>query len=112
MNYKTPFYFVMWMLTRVWSRVSAMPKRWHCAISEMYKESTGMFLFGWACITTCGSAVISLVALFSTAEGAAFGLTLKTCMSISLCYLIFVVLSDQYQQFDAERQGTWQRLRD
>lgn len=112
MNYKTPFYFVTWMLARLWSRVAALPKRRHDAITRFYRESTGMFVFAFWALTVVGSGVTAIVALLITQSTDNFVLVGKTWFVISFCYFVYIVLHDQFRQFDAERQRTWSHLKD
>ena len=112
MNYKTLFYFVLWMLTKLWNRLSAVPKSRHRAFTNSYKESPGFFVFMWLVATAVSSTAISLIVLIVTRETDDFVFVGKLCLLSSLFYFLYIVFSDQFQQFDEERQRTWQHLKD
>lgn len=116
MRIKTGFYFIGWMLTRLFRTLVKFPLRFHRRCMYNYQRDFGLTCFVWVFITACISMLAGFVAMVSQdtiAQGQdKLAFTFSAVWVISFSYFIICVILDQYEKFEDERLEAWHTLKD
>ena len=116
MRIKTGFYFIGWLLNRLFRAVTTLPMKVHRAYMNTYQEHRGLGFVAWIMTT---AVVISILGVGTLAIGPATHETIEASKTItfvasiiSIIYFVFCILLDQYEKFETERMASWHTLKD
>jgi predicted membrane protein len=116
MRIKTGFYFIGWLLNRLFRKVTKLPVKVHRAFMNTYQEHVGLGFVAWLITTAVVLLVLgagTLVIGPATIETLEASKTITVVASIiSIIYFVFCILLDQYEKFETERMASWHTLKD
>jgi hypothetical protein len=116
MKVKTGFYFIGWLLNRLFRTVTKLPMKVHRAYMNTYQEHHGLGFFAWLLTTAVVIVVLGVGTLIigpATIETIEASKTITFVASIiSIIYFVFCILLDQYEKFETERMASWHTLKD
>ena len=116
MRIKTGFYFIGWLLNRLFRAVTKLPMQVHRAYMKTYQDHRGLGFVAWLMTT---AVVITVLGVGTLAIGPATIETIEASKTItfvasiiSIIYFVLCVILDQYEKFDNERMASWHTLKD
>lgn len=116
MRIKTGFYFIGWLLNRLFRTVTKLPMQVHRAYMNTYQDHRGLGFIAWLMTT---AVVIAVLAVGTLIIGPATSETLEAVKTItfvasiiSIIYFVFCIILDQYEKFETERMASWHTLKD